>query len=79
MTNNITILIIGLSLFFTMNLPAQENKVKEKKPDATTTQTETIKEESTENPPKDQLIETKKIQTVDKSGKVQNVTVMEYF
>ena len=74
-------LILLFAMLITLNLSAQEkpnNNVKEEQSDDSIKQN-IAKSANTDNPPPDQLVETKKTETTDKSGRVQKITTIEFF
>ena len=77
--NRSLILLFGLLLATsTVAQEKQSNDVKGDNTDSSAKQNIT-KPVNTDNPPPDQIVETKKTQAVDKSGNIQNVTTIEFF
>ena len=77
MMKNKCIIVTLLGLFFALNIFAQEKQESNTQNNAPM-KTVAIPS-STDNPPADQIMETKKTETVDKSGNVQKVTTIEFF
>jgi len=77
--NSILILLFGL--LFVVNLSAQERqKIEGKEDKADDSVKQNINQSTnTESPPPDQIVETKKTETVDKAGRVQKITTIEFF